>query len=146
MTKRPIRSVAGNALLRTFSIGLFISLCSVASVANAEKLVKEFKGRNSTTTAEFEVEAPWIMDWRTRGDYPGEMGFEVTLIRSPVGEYVGKVATTKWVDNGVKMFDEGGRYRFQVDSSLIEWNIKVQQLTRTEAEQYTVKKPAVLPD
>jgi len=123
-----------------------LSFSAWASVASAEELVKEFSGRSSTTTAEFEVEAPWLLEWRTRGDYPGKMGFEVTLIESPLGEYVGKVATTKWVDNGLKMFDEGGRYKLQIDSSLIEWNIKIQQLTRTEAEQYTVRQNNISPD
>jgi len=115
----------------------------MVSVASASELVKEFTGRDSTTTAEFEVEAPWIIDWRTRGDYPGKMGFEVTLVKSPLGEYVGKVAATKWVDNGVKMFNESGRYRIRVDSNLIEWTLKVEQLTTAEAEAYTTKKNAV---
>lgn len=143
MIKYTSRKVAGKTLLRTFLMAAVVGLPGMVSVANASELVKEFTGRASTTTAEFEVEAPWIIDWRTRGDYPGKMGFEVTLIESPLGEYVGKVATTKWVDNGVKIFNESGRYRLRVDSNLIEWTIKVEQLSKAEAEEYTVKKNAI---
>jgi len=85
------------------------------------------------------VKAPWIVDWRTRGDYPGQMAVHVNLVSSPVGEHLGKVVTTKYVDNGVKLFEEGGTFRFQVDSSLASWTLRVEQLTRAEAETYTVK-------
>jgi hypothetical protein len=127
-------------------ISLFLLSTAMVSVASAEELIKEFKGRTSKTTAEFEVEAPWIIDWRTRGDYPGSMAFELTLVSSPSGQYVGKVATTKWVDNGVKMFNESGRYKLQVDTSLMDWTIRIQQLTRQEAEDYSVKRRASSPD
>jgi hypothetical protein len=48
--------------------------------------------------------------------------------------------TTKWIDNGVRIFDEGGIYRFQVDSNLVSWTLKVEQLTRQEAEAYLPKE------
>ena len=142
MTKNAFQTAARKILLQTSFIAVFAGLAGVASVASAAELVKEFTGNGSKTTAEFEVQAPWIIDWRTRGDYPGSMAFELTLEASPGGEYQGKVATTKWVDNGVKMFNEGGRYRLRVDSNIINWTIKVEQLTKAEAEEYTVKETA----
>lgn len=140
MIKSTFRTATGKTLLRTSFIAAFVGFSGLASVASAAELVKEFTGRDSKTTAEFEVQAPWIIDWRTRGDYPGTMAFELILEASPSGEYLGKVATTKWVDNGVKLFNESGRYRLQVDASLIEWTIKIQQLTEAEAKEYTVKE------
>ncbi len=142
MTQYIHTPAARRLLARTFFLSAVLLAAGFAPMANAAKLIKEFKGTGSKTTAEFEVEAPWIIDWRTRGDYPGSMAFVLTLVTSPGGEYVGKVATTKWVDNGVKMFNEGGRYRLQVDVSLMDWTIKVQQLTKKEAETYGVKQPA----
>jgi len=139
MINNTSRSAVGKTLLRTILITAVVGLPGIVSVANAAELVKEFTGRDSTTTDEFEVEAPWIIDWRTRGDYPGRMGFEATLIEAPRGDYVGKVVTTRWVDNGVKLFNEGGRYRIRVDSNLMEWTIKIEQLTKKEAEEYTPK-------
>ena len=133
------------ALASAVVLSVFFFVAGFASVASAAELVREFNGRSSKTTVEFEVKAPWIIDWRTRSEYPGQGAFELTLLDSPSDQYAGKVAATKWVDNGIKMFNEGGRYKLQVDSSLIEWTLRVEQLTKKEAENYTVKegkKPA----
>ena len=99
------------------SIALLITLSFFAGNALSKELIREFKGTGSKTTAEFEVEAPWIVDWRTHGDYPGQMAVEVNLA-SVTGEYMGKVFITKYVHNGVKLFNESGIYVFQVNSSL----------------------------
>jgi hypothetical protein len=124
-----------------FYFTVLAALCFFAFNVNAKELVREFKGSDSKNTAEFEVEAPWIVDWRVRGDYPGQMAVEVNLVSMPVGEHLGKVMRTKYVDNGIKLFDEGGRYRFQVNSSLASWTLRVEQLTRAEAETYIPKQP-----
>ena len=105
----------------------------------SKELIREFKGTGNKTTAEFEVEAPWIVDWRTHGDYPGQMAVEVNLV-TVTGEYVGKLFTTKYVDNGVRLFNEGGRYMLQVDASLANWTLRVEQLTPKEAETYLPKE------
>lgn len=121
-----------------YSIIIYAALC-FPTIASSKELIKQFNGSESRTTAEFEVKAPWIVDWRTTGDYPGSMAVEVNLVTSPGGQYVGKIVTTKWIGNGVKLFNEGGRYRFQVSSSLLNWTLRVEQLTRKEAETYIPK-------
>ena len=121
------------------SIAIFVTLCCFSSVAISKELIREFSGSGNRTTAEFEVEAPWIVDWRTKGDYPGQMAVEVNLL-TVTGEYVGKVVTTKYVDNGVRLFNEGGRYVFQINSSLADWTLRVEKLTRQEAEAYMPKE------
>ena len=122
-----------------FSFTLLVTLCCLAGNASGRELIHEFKGSGNKTTAEFEVKAPWIVDWRTKGDYPGQMAVEVSLL-TPTGEYMGKIAMTKYVDNGVRLMDEGGRYVLQVNSSLAEWTLRVEQLTREEAETYRPKE------
>lgn len=122
-----------------FGLTAFAALICFSGNAISKELIREFNGTGNRTTAEFEVVAPWIVDWRTNGDYPGTMAMQVSLIRSPNGEYMGKIATTKWVDNGVRLFNESGRYRLQVNSSLLRWTLRVEQLTRKEAEGYTPK-------
>jgi len=119
---------------------IFAVLCCFAANANSKELVIEFKGTGNKTTAEFEVKAPWIVDWRTTGDYPGSMAMQLSLVSSPSGEYQGKIAETKWVDNGVKLFNQSGRYRLQVNSSLLNWTLRVEELTRQEAETYIPKE------
>ena len=123
-----------------FGFTVITVLCFLSFTANSKELVKEFKGTGDKVTAEFEVKASWIVDWRTRGDYPGQMAVEVNLVSAPVGEHVGKIVVTKYVDNGVRLFSEGGRYQFQVSASLASWTLRVEQLTRAEAETYTVKE------
>ena len=122
------------------SYAVFAALYCFSPIVESKELVREFKGSASTTTAEFEVRAPWIVDWLTTGDYPGSMAVEVNLYSSPGGEYQGKVMSTKWVDNGVKMFNKGGRYRFQVTSNILTWTLRVEQLNKLEAEAYKPKE------
>lgn len=122
-----------------FGFIVFTAIC-FSTVASSKELIVEFQGSSSKNTAEFEVEAPWIVDWRTRGDYPGQMAVQVDLIDATNGEYVGKIMVTKYVDNGVRLFNEGGRYRFQVNTSLASWTLRVEQLTRKEAETYIPKE------
>lgn len=124
-----------------FNLTVFTVLIGFAINASSKELIREFKGSGSKATAEFEVKAPWVVDWRVYGDYPGQMAVNVELIRSPLGEYLGKIVTTKYVDNGVKLFNEGGRYRFQVNATLADWTLRVEQLTREEAEAYKPKQP-----
>jgi len=114
-------------------------LCGLAGTASSKELIQEFKGSDSKTTTEFEVKAPWIVDWRTHGDYPGQMAVEINLL-SPTGEYLGKIARTKYVDDGVRLFNEGGHYVLQVNSSLASWTLRVEQLTKEEAELYKPKE------
>jgi len=121
------------------SLTVLVALLFFAVNANGKELIREFKGSGNKTTAEFEVKAPWIVDWRTHGDYPGQMAVEVNLVNAR-GEYLGKIFRTKYVDNGVKLFDEGGRYVFQVNSSLSSWTLRVEELTRQEAETYLPKE------
>ncbi len=123
-----------------FSFTILVVLWCFSSVAESKELIKQFKGSESRTTAEFVVKAPWIVDWMTTGDYPGIMAMEVSLVSSPGGEYVGKIVMTKYIDNGVRLFTESGRYRLNVDSSLINWTLRVEQLTRQEAEEYKPKE------
>ena len=126
-----------NRFLVSFTV--LITLFCFAGHANSKELIREFKGTGNKTTTEFEVKAPWIVDWRTRGDYPGQMAVEVNLA-TVSGEYVGKIVTTKYVDNGVRLFTEGGTFILKVDASLASWTLRVEQLTRQEAETYVPKE------
>ena len=121
-----------------FSFAAVLIICCFSTTAVSKELVREFKGSESTTTEEFEVKAPWIVDWRLTGDYPGQMALNVNLVTAGTGEYEGKIVTTKYVSNGVKLFDEGGKFRFQVNSTLVNtWTLRVEQVTAAEAELYT---------
>jgi len=111
----------------------------VASVAQAEVLVREFSGSRSTETADFDVKAPWLIDWIVNSEYPDSMGLAVALVKAPAGTHAGTVMKTKYPGNGLRLMTESGRFRFNVDAAVANWTLKVIQLTDEEAEQYTPK-------
>ena len=113
-----------------------LSLLLCLPVSGAE-LVREFSGEGITTTTEFEVEAPWILDWRVNSDYQRNMAIEVHLVDSLTGLHRGLILQTKYPGNGVKLFNQGGRYKFRVSATFARWHLKVEELTREEAELYT---------
>ena len=118
-------------------------LLGLAPAAPAAELVRQFSGDRSTETVEFEVKAPWLIDWRVNSDFPDSMGVEVTLVNDS-GAYEGRVFKTKRPDNGVRLMQESGRYFFKVESTVSSWTLKVQQLSAEEAEQYTPKPQSPL--
>jgi len=120
-------------------IAFSLLLCSISMDARSKELVRKFTGSGSGETAEFEVRAPWLLDWIVNGDYPQMLGIEVSLIDARTGKHAGYVVKTKYQGNGVRLFDDGGRYRLKVDATLANWILKVEQLSRSEAEQYTPK-------
>jgi hypothetical protein len=120
-----------------------LATCGLAAAAEAGELVRQFSGDRSMQTAEFEVEAPWLIDWRVNSDFPNSMGVSVVLLNAS-GAYEGMVFKTKAPGNGVRLITESGRYSFKVDATVANWTIKVEQLTAAEAELYTPKANSVL--
>jgi len=120
---------------------LLLATIIMGSQAFGAERVSEFRGSRSTDTAEFEVRAPWILDWRVSTEYPGQMAVDISLVDAATGAFQGSVLKTKWPGNGVRLFQESGNFQFKVISNLSEWTLKVEQLTREEAEQYTPRKP-----
>lgn len=114
-------------------------LLAVTGTAGAKERVAEFKGTGNTTTAIFRVESPWLLDWRLDGDYDQLVALEVTLIEARSGKHVGRVVHTKHRSNGLKMFHTAGLYQMRVSSTLARWTLRIDQLTREEAEAYTAK-------
>ena len=120
-----------------FPIVLSLLLGSVSLDVTSAELVGRFTGSGSGETAEFEVRAPWLLDWRVNGDFPQMLAIEVSLIEARSGTHAGYVLKTKQRGNGVRLFQEGGLFRLKVDATLADWILKVEQLSRDEAEQYT---------
>ena len=123
---------------RIFLSLLFLTF--LAASADAKTRVAEFKGTGNTTTAIFRVESPWVIDWRLDGDFEQMMGLEITLIEARTSRHVGRVVKTKIRSNGVRLFHEGGLYQLRIHSTLARWRVKIDQLTREEAESYTPRQ------
>ncbi|MCI0517604.1 MAG: hypothetical protein L0Y45_07210 [Woeseiaceae bacterium] len=119
---------------------ILIFLILVTSIASGIGVVREFSGTDSVTTADFEVTAPWIIDWRSNGDFPAMLGFEVSLIDANTGRHVGQVVKlVERAGNGVSLFEKSGRYRLRVNSTLARWHIKVEEISAEDAKLYTPK-------
>ena len=125
-------------------ISLLLALALAGSPAAAKTRVAEFSGSGNMTTAIFRVESPWVLDWRLDGDYEQLMGLEITLIEAKTSRHVGRVLYTKHRGNGVKLFHSAGLYQLRVSSTLARWSVKIEQLTREEAELYTPKEKKTL--
>ncbi len=109
--------------------------------AFARELIVEFKGRGNQTTAEFKAQGPWILDWRINSDYAHQISFDLDLVDGRTGVLKGSVLRTKRIGNGVRLFNESGSYRFRVNGSFMNWHLKVIELSRAEAQQYTPRSP-----
>jgi hypothetical protein len=124
-------------LLLTTVLSLFLG---TALNAQAGELVRQFSGSRSTETAEFEVKAPWLVDWRVNSDFPNSMGIAVSLAYGGTGVHAGNVFKTKSPGNGLRLIEESGRFKFKVDAAITDWTLKVIQLTPGEVEDYAPKK------
>ncbi|MAD28198.1 MAG: hypothetical protein CMP00_00860 [Woeseiaceae bacterium] len=123
--------------IKIFSV--IISSISLFQSINAEILIRDFKGSQSITTSEFDVSSPWLIDWRVNSNYKENMALEVSLVDAKTGFLVGRIFKTKYAGNGVKIFNDGGRYRLRISSSFTNWNFKIKEITISEAESYSVK-------
>lgn len=110
--------------------------------AGSRQLITEFSGRGSQTitTREFTADAPWIVDWRVNSEFQGSMAIEISLVDGPTSYHKGLIVQTKQPGNGVRLFNESGSFRFRISSTLTKWTLKVEELTREEAEQYKPKR------
>ena len=123
----------------TVSLVLLMTM-AMATLANAEQIVREFHGTGNTVTPEFEVEGPWLLDWRLNGEYVNMLAIDIMLLNGRTGRLEGQILHTKRPGNGVKLFHNSGRFKLQIDSTLAKWDLKVIQITAAEAELYTPRK------
>lgn len=120
-----------------FRLVLVLLTTGLAAPSMAAQTVAEYTGSSSRTLPEFEVRAPWILDWRVTTDSEREAAVDVSLERGGIGVHEGSVLKTRWPGNGVRLFEESGRFYFRVNSSLAKWHLKVVELTPEEAKAYT---------
>ena len=64
--------------INRFACGLVALLLS--AMAAGEEVVVEFSGTGNRTTAEFQVDAPWILDWIINSDYDKMVSFDLDLV------------------------------------------------------------------
>ena len=123
------------------SRGVFTAiLCAALGLAaqplHAGNVVQRFSGSGSGNTAEFEAHAPWIMEWVVSGEEGQYEVIEIGLIDASTGLYEGVALKSKTAGSGVRLFRKTGRFYFRISASLMNWHIKVSELTEQEAREY----------
>jgi len=131
-------------IVSRYGLAAVAALLLQVATSNAAELVREFTGTGTTTTAEFEVDAPWILDWRVNSDYQNAMAVEISLIDGKTGFLVGRIVQTKRPGDGVRLFHEGGSYRVRVSTTLSRWTVRIEELTKEEVELYEPKQKGLL--
>jgi hypothetical protein len=127
--------------MKALFLGLCVTLAAAAPAVHAGKVVREFSGSRSVQTAEFEVQAPWLIDWRVNSNYPREMGIAILLYSAADRTYVGRVVKTDAPGDGLRLMNTDGRFYFKIDAAMTNWTIRVEQLNEGEEELYTPKNP-----
>jgi len=115
-------------------------LALMSTSVSGGEIVKEFRGTNSTTTAEFTVDGPWLLDWHVNSDYTELIALDISLIEAKTGRHVGRVLRTRHRGNGLKLFNDGGVYQLRISSTFARWTIKIEQITAEEAPLYTPRR------
>ena len=126
--------------VRLIRAAILLVLCCMGTAVQSQGVVAEFSGSNNTTTREFQVQAPWIMNWRVTGNYTNSVGFELMLLDGKTRAHKGVILRLRRTGNGVKLFNESGTFRFRISSGLTNWNLKVEEISEEEAKLYTPRK------
>ena len=127
-----------------FTAPLLLAL--LATHAGAAETVAQFRGSDSRHTADFEVRAPWILDWRVTTEGHAQAAVDVSLEAAGTGVHQGSVLKTKYPGNGVRLFSEDGEYYFRVKSLFAGWTLTVIELTDAEAAEYQPREASPLRD
>jgi len=123
-----------------FQLAVIVALGLLGSNVQGQQVVAEFSGNNNTTTREFEVQGPWILNWRVTGSYTGAVGFELMLLDGKTRMHKGVILRTRRTGNGAKLFQESGTFRFRISSGLANYHLKVEEISEEDAKLYTPRK------
>ena len=123
-----------------FQLVVIVALGLLGANVQGQQVVAEFSGNNNTTTREFEVQGPWILNWRITGSYTSSVGFELMLLDGKTRTHKGVILRTRRSGNGVKLFQESGTFRFRISSGLANYHLKVEEISEEDAKLYTPRK------
>jgi len=124
---------------------LLALLFGLAPSAHAKELIKQFSGSVSADTPEFEVLAPWIVEWRITGERNPAAAVTISMIDADTGAVKGLVLRTRAASESAKLFKHSGHYYFHMDANKMNWALRVIEVSPEEAKQYEPKEKPFLP-
>jgi hypothetical protein len=101
----------------------------LASAVDPEPLIARFSGHGAQKTDEFEVKGPWLLDWQVNSEFPELVSTVVRLEDAGTLDTIGIVADFHGVGNGLKVFPNSGRFRFDVSGNDVDWILEVREIS-----------------
>lgn len=111
-------------------------LLTAASTAAASEVIFNASGNGSKETSTFTTDGPWLLSWRVNSEFRNQTGFELNLINADTGFFDSRVMKIFRTGNGLKVFQNTGRFQFEIVGNFADWYLTVEQLTEEEAEAY----------
>jgi hypothetical protein len=118
-------------------------LVCLASVSAAEQ---RLQGTDDGRPPPFRVDGPWLLEWRTRSEFPLRSTIEIRLFDADEN-YLGKVAEHEGTGSGVKFFEAPGTYRLTIIGKFVDWDIVIDEVDEDRAailKRRTAGTPSIL--
>lgn len=110
---------------------LLTGLFGTASANDDEALL--FTGTGSDRTPVFQTTGPWLLAWSVRSDYAHMTEFEMRLYDAETDEPVGTIAQLEGTGQGLKLFEDAGRWQIEVFSQALTWTVEIAEVGTDEA-------------
>lgn len=107
--------------------------CAMAAIAEPPRFT--FTGSGTGLTPEFEMDAPWLIDWRADSEFPRVTTIEFRLQDARSGQLLGIINQAEGSARGLKLLDDVGRFRVQVNAEDVSWKIDIMQVSGERAAQ-----------
>jgi len=121
----------GTGVRPSYILLLFV-LAAISGIAHTAPIA-DFSGAGSARTEPFAPAGAWILHWSTRSDNALPKIFELRLHDADSGALLGVIAQLRDTGSGRKLFEEPGRYTFEVVAEQLEWRLTVTAVATDEA-------------
>ncbi len=111
----------------------FVAPLTVAA-AETDVPIAKFSGHNSEQTAEFDVKAPWLVDFEVNSEFP-DLATTVIRLEDDSDQTLGTAAAFRGTGRGLKLFRTSGRYRLDITSETTDWRIEISEISETWAKR-----------
>ena len=116
-----------------FVFALLAMQACIASAADTDRV--RFDGEGNGRTAVFEIDGPWMLDWRLHSAAPSLAVFEMRLHDGGSGDFIGRLIELHGTGNGVKLFEQGGTFQIAIVASHVAWELEVSEVSEDQAAQ-----------
>ena len=121
-------------LQRPGALALCLALGLAATAATGQEVIARFSGSGPGSTASFQVEGPWLLNWLVSSDSPTLTHLELHLYDAQTDRLSGVALRHTGVGSGQRLIRDGGDYHIAVVGSGIDWAIEIEQAPEAVAE------------